>query len=116
LEWATGKLVWRKLIEWSDPYLQGGQTQPGNFTPGRASLLSVDGQFLCLGEFGHLLWLDLTPEDCKVMSRAWIVEARNVWGIPVVSHGLLYVNQSEVTFRLTPPRLLCFDLRGKTDQ
>ena len=25
------------------------------------SLLAVDGQFLCLGEFGHLLWLDLKP-------------------------------------------------------
>ena len=40
------------------------------------SLLAVDGQFLCLGELGHLLWLDLTPKGYKELSRARLFYAR----------------------------------------
>ena len=58
----TGKEVWRKQPEWEDaePDGQGGSrtTVSGLY---RCSLLPVDGRCLCLGEYGHLLWLDLQP-------------------------------------------------------
>ena len=60
----------------------------------RGSLLAVDGQFLCLGELGHLLWLDLTPKGYKEVSRAWLFAARESWALPVLSRGLLYVAQN----------------------
>ena len=60
----------------------------------RGSLLAVDGQFLCLGELGHLLWMDLTPKGYKEVSRAWLFAARESWALPVLSRGLLYVVQN----------------------
>ena len=116
LEWATGKLMWREQITWNEQLFQGGDTLEQEYHPGRASLLSVDGHFLCLGERGHLLWLDLSPEGPKVLNRVWLVQSPNIWGVPVVSQGLLYVNQPELTLRFDPPRLLCFDLRGTTEE
>jgi outer membrane protein assembly factor BamB len=79
----------------------------------RGSLLAVDGQFLCLGELGHLLWLDLTPKGYRQVSRARLFSARESWGLPVLSRGLLYVMQNtRDTFQATGPRLLCYDLRA----
>ena len=79
----------------------------------RGSLLAADGQFLCLGELGHLLWMDLTPQGYREISRAWLVAARESWALPVLSRGLLYVVQnSRDLIRGTPPRLLCYDLRA----
>jgi hypothetical protein len=79
----------------------------------RGSLLGADGQFLCLGELGHLLWLDLTPRGYKEISRAWLFAARESWARPVVSRGLLYVVQnSRDVLRGTQPRLVCYDLRA----
>jgi outer membrane protein assembly factor BamB len=76
-------------------------------------LMSVDGQFLCLGEFGHLMWLDLTPKGYKQVSRAWLFAARESWGLPVLSRGLLYVTQNtRDIINSNPPRLLCYDLRA----
>ena len=78
----------------------------------RGSLLAVDGSFLCLGELGHLLWIDLSPKGYKEISRTWLFPARESWTLPVLSRGLLYVvqNTREVT-RVNGPRLLCYDLR-----
>lgn len=114
LEWATGKLMWRELIKWTESHLHGGVMREDVLTPGRGSLLQVDGHFLCLGEMGHLLWLDLSPEGCVVLDRAWLFRGREIWGLPVVSRGLLYINQSQTTLDRDPPRLLCYDLRSPT--
>jgi outer membrane protein assembly factor BamB len=106
---ATGKVVWREVPEWTES-IGGRQQLVGIY---RGSLLAADGQFLCLGELGHLQWLDLTPKGYKELSRAWLFAARESWTLPVLSRGLLYVvqNTREVT-RVNPPRLLCYDLRG----
>ena len=79
----------------------------------RGSLLAVDGQFLCLGELGHLLWLDLTPKGYQEVSRAWLFAARESWGLPVLSRGLLYIAQNTRDISTGGgPRLLCYDLRA----
>ena len=106
---TTGKVVWRETAEWTDT-LGGRPQHVGTY---RGSLLAVDGAFLCLGELGHLLWLDLTPKGYKQISRAWLFPARESWTLPVLSRGLLYVvqNTREVT-RVNGPRLLCYDLRA----
>ena len=79
----------------------------------RGSLLSVNGKFLCLGEFGQLMWLELSPKGYKEVSRSWLFAARESWTLPVLSHGLLYViqNTRDLVNR-TQPRLLCYDLRA----
>jgi hypothetical protein len=38
-------------------------------------LLAVDGGVLCLGEFGDLAWLDLSPKGAAVKSRAKLFNA-----------------------------------------
>jgi outer membrane protein assembly factor BamB len=106
---TTGKAVWREMPEWTDT-LAG---RPQEVSTYRGSLLAVDGAYLCLGELGHLLWLELTPKGYKQLSRAWLFPARESWTLPVLSRGLLYVAQNtrEVT-RGNGPRLLCYDLRA----
>jgi len=79
----------------------------------RGSLLAVDGQFLCLGELGHLVWMDLSPKGYKEVSRAWLFGARESWALPVLSRGLLYVVQNtRDVVNGAGPRLLCYDLRA----
>jgi outer membrane protein assembly factor BamB len=110
---SSGKVVWRETPEWTESLAtpEGARQQlVGTY---RGSLLAVDGQFLCLGELGHLLWMDLTPKGYREVSRAWLFAARESWGVPVLSRGLLYVNQNtRDTFQGTGPRLLCYDLRA----
>jgi outer membrane protein assembly factor BamB len=109
LDVATGKVVWREIREWNETL--GGRQQPVSIY--RGSLLAVEGSYLCLGELGHLLWMDLSPKGYKEISRAWLFPARESWSLPVLSRGLLYVvqNTREVT-RVNGPRLLCYDLRA----
>jgi hypothetical protein len=77
-------------------------------------MLRVDGRFLTLGEHGHLLWLDLSPKGYKELARVWLFRAPESWTPPVLSHGLLYVVQNHRdALADTPPRLLCYDLRGE---
>lgn len=106
---ATGKVVWREIPEWTETL--GGRPQTvGTY---RGSLLSVDGQFLCLGEVGHLLWMDLSPKGYREIARSWLFPARESWTPPVLSRGLLYVAQnSRDVNRVSGPRLLCYDVRG----
>jgi outer membrane protein assembly factor BamB len=111
---ANGRIVWRETPEWTDSVetRTGGRQQ---LTVGtyRGSLLAADGQFLCLGEMGHLLWMDLTPKGYREVSRTWLFPARESWTLPVLSRGLLYVAQNaQDIVRRTGPRLLCYDLRG----
>jgi len=80
----------------------------------RGTLIAADGDFLCLGEHGHLLWLTLTPEGSRVRARSWLFAAHETWTPPVVSHGLLYVCQNTRDFVSgEKPRLICYDLRKK---
>jgi outer membrane protein assembly factor BamB len=94
---ASGRVVWR-------------ETPEGIY---RGSLLAVDGLFLCLGEHGYLLWVDLTPKGYREVSRTRLFTAPETWGLPVLSRGLLYVAQNARDVRTgARPRLLCYDLRA----
>ncbi len=113
LDASTGKAVWRVTPEWNEPITLRGERRQQPVGTYRGSLLSVDGHYLCLGELGHLLWMDLTPKGYKEVSRCWLFAARESWALPVLSRGLLYVVQNTRDFlNGTPPRLLCYDLRG----
>jgi outer membrane protein assembly factor BamB len=114
IELKTGKVMWRVTPEWQETVMVNGHEQKIPMGTFRGTLLWVDGKFLCLGEMGHLLWLDLTPQGYKEISRAWLFPARETWALPVLSRGLLYVTQNTRDFiRRDPPRLLCYDLRGE---
>ncbi|MEE8130829.1 MAG: PQQ-binding-like beta-propeller repeat protein [Vicinamibacterales bacterium] len=113
VEAATGKVVWRETPQWPEVFELGGRQRRQIMGTARGSLLAVDGQFLCLGELGHLLWVDLTPEGYREVSRAWLMAARESWVLPVLSRGLLYVAQNtRDLLQGIGPRLLCYDLRG----
>ncbi len=85
LEWATGKVMWRKK----------------GFS--RSSLLYVDGHFVALTEDGILLLFKPNPEKYEEVSR-WVIDdlAYPCWAAPVLSHGLLYLRGKG--------RLLCVEL------
>lgn len=93
-EITSGREMWRDPID-----LDGARL-------GRASLLHVDGAFLCLGAQGTLLWLDLSSKGAKILEQAQLFRAPETWGVPTVSRGLLYVNQNALG-----ARLICYDLR-----
>jgi outer membrane protein assembly factor BamB len=111
VELATGKDIWRTQPEWAETLKT--RTGDRNTTLGtfRCNLLMIDGRCLCLGEFGHLLWLDLNPKAYKQLDRAWLVPASETWTPPVVSRGLVYICQNTLGSRGEPMRLLCYDLR-----
>ncbi|MBM79358.1 MAG: hypothetical protein CMJ78_02035 [Planctomycetaceae bacterium] len=110
----TGKVVWREEPEWDETVTINGMERTFTLSTLRGTLLKVDGNYLALGEYGHLLWLDLTPQGYKQIDRATLFLAQQSWAVPVLSHGLLYVtqNQREMVKR-TPRKLYCYDLRGK---
>jgi outer membrane protein assembly factor BamB len=114
VEWKTGKVMWRVNPEWEETLNFNGESRKQTLGTFRGTLLWADGHFLCLGELGYLLWLDLTPQGYKQLARAWLFAARETWSLPVLSHGLLYITQhSRDMLNQTPPRLLCYDLRGR---
>ncbi|MYD87879.1 MAG: hypothetical protein F4Y14_17925 [Acidobacteria bacterium] len=59
---ATGEVAWREVPQWRETFTIDGREYEQILGTARGSLLAADGQFLCLGELGHLLWMDLTPE------------------------------------------------------
>lgn len=104
----TGAEVWEQRIEWPD----AAMGRPMSIL--RASLLKVDGAFLCLGEVGSLHWLDLSPAGAKVIAQGQLFHALNTWSLPALSHGLLYVRQqSRDMLQRTGERVICYDLRGE---
>jgi outer membrane protein assembly factor BamB len=108
----TGKEVWRKHPQWRENVkLRDGVERSLPFGTDRCNLLMIDGRCLCLGEWGHLLWLDLKPQGYKEVDRIWLFQAGETWTPPVVSRGLLYVCQSAKGPNGEPTRLLCYDLR-----
>ena len=92
IEWSTGR------ITWSEPGLT------------RASLLYVDGHFVCLGEFGSLKLIRVNPRRYELVSEYSLSKNPNVdvrlrdpyWSAPIVSHGLLYLHGEN--------RLMCLEL------
>ena len=85
-----------------------------NSRSGGGSLLHVEDKILCLGDQGHLLWIDASPKGAKVLARAWLFGANQTWTPPVVSRGLLYVRQTRPErFGDAGRRLLCYDLRAE---
>jgi outer membrane protein assembly factor BamB len=113
LDASTGQVVWRVTPEWTEGFGTGDGQREQVTGPYRGSLLAVDGQFLCLGELGHLLWMDLTPKGYQEVSRARLFFARESWALPILSRGLLYVLQNtRDLLQGAGPRLLCYDLRA----
>jgi len=114
LDASTGKLAWRFAPTWEERYQAYGRPQRVGHGIGRGTLLRAGAHFLCLGEHGHLLWLALGPERRDVLARTWLFAAADTWTPPSISHGLLYVMQHRPdTITEAPPRLLCYDLRGR---
>ena len=110
---TDGRIVWREVPQWVETFEQGGRQRQTTVGTARGSLLAVDGQFLALGELGHLLWLDLTPDGYREVARAWLAAAYESWTLPVLSRGLLYVAQNTPDILTgANPRLLCYDLRA----
>jgi len=112
LDLKTGKEAWRSREQWTETTGTIDAPCQRKFELARCSLLLAEGRFLCLGEYGHLLWLDLTPQGCRQICRAWLFDAGESWTCPVLSHGLLYICQNVADRRHEhTPRLLCYDLR-----
>lgn len=110
----SGTVVWREAAEWDETIELNGQTQKLTVSTLRGNLLHVDGRFLCQGELGHLLWLDLSPAGYRELSRCRPFLARYTWALPVVSRGLVYINQNsrDVTSG-KGSRLICYDFRAR---
>ena len=78
---ASGKVVWRETPEWTETFEVRGARQQQTLSTYRGSLLAADGQFLCLGEIGHLLWLNLSPKRLqRSVARLAVPRARVVGG------------------------------------
>ena len=125
MAWESGSLVWKQALkqtqgadESESPSAQAGgkrgadqyREPPGSQGFGFGSLIWADGRFICLGETGLLAWLDLSPKGCRVITAYRLFSADQAWTAPVLSRGLLYINQNRPGPD-TPPRLLCYDIR-----
>ena len=94
IEWKTGKVMWSK---------------PGLT---RASLLYVDGHFVCLSEDGVLRLIKATEKGYVLVAEAVVREKPDgpelikppAWAAPILSHGLLYLRGDDrlVCLRLIP--------------
>lgn len=118
LDAGSGKEVARTDLFWEERTVYRGAPRVVDISIGAGSLLHVDGRFLCLGDNGHLAWLDATPDGAKVLAKAWLFGANQTWTPPVVCRGLLYVCQNRPERfgeARRPPRLLCYDLRAAAD-
>ncbi len=112
-DWNTGKCQWRDEMRWTET-INGRQMINSPF---RGSLLHVEKKFLCLGEGGSLLWLDLTPKGVKTLQRTQLFNATQTWSTPAIHRGLVYISQHYQDLRgKTKPRLLCYDFRAKSAQ
>lgn len=108
----TGKEMWRTEPEWEEivPTEQGDRK--AILSPALASMILVEGRCLMLGEFGHLVWLDLNPKEYRELERVRLFLAAHTWSMPSLSRGLLYVCQNNKGFDKTDARLICYDMRG----
>jgi outer membrane protein assembly factor BamB len=95
VEFDTGK------VRWSVPGLT------------RASLLAVDGHFVCLGEDGVLRLVKVDPDRYVEVSKAVLrgpdgapLLEYPAWAAPILSHGLLFVRGKDrlACLELIPPK------------
>jgi outer membrane protein assembly factor BamB len=114
LDLATGDEKWRTEPDLTEELTgRSGQKRTLKLSTDRCHLLHADGKTLCLTEWGHLLYLDLSPAGVKVASRTWPFASGESWTPPVLSRGLLYLCQNTPDSpHNKPARLLCFDLRA----
>ena len=111
---ADGEELMRSDLYWNETVERDGVEETLSASVGEGSLLWADGHFLCLGDGGHLLSLQLSPTGGKVIARAPLFHASESWTPLVLSRGLLYVCQNNRDrFGGAPPRLLCYDLRAE---
>jgi hypothetical protein len=105
----TGKEQWRTQPEWKEPVGDRRLTM-GTY---RAHLMEADGRIWMLGEFGHLLQIELSPKGFVEKQRAMLFLAPETWTPPVLSKGLLYINQNTPDrVHSKEPRVICYDFRG----
>lgn len=104
LDLANGREVWRTQPVWDEDT----EEETGTFL---CSFMQIDGRILCLGEQGHLLWIDLSPAGYRELSRVGLFKANESWTPPVISRGLLFVCQNKRGKDGSSPRLLCYDMR-----
>ncbi|MCZ6683839.1 MAG: PQQ-like beta-propeller repeat protein [Planctomycetota bacterium] len=113
LDWKTGHKQWRHIPEWTEDVLRNGKKEAATFSTGAGAMIHADGHFLLLGEFGHMLWADLTPQGYRELQRVRLFDARQTWCPPVICRGLLYISQNRPDRSGgTGPRLLCYDFRN----
>jgi len=115
VDWETGATRWRNPLTFEQE-LEGQnglrKVQRGVY---RGALLHTHLGTLCLGEWGDLLVLDLSPKGAEVRAQTKLFEADQTWSLPLIHRGLLYVCQNtQDRARGTPPSLRCYDLRGES--
>lgn len=110
---VSGETVWREVLEWKETATIGGREREFYAGPFRGSMLLVGEHFLTLGEQGHLLWLDLSPDGPQVLTKKRLFLARQSWSPPVLDDGLLFVCQNTRDFTgESGPRLLAYSMEG----
>ncbi len=110
---SDGVEMWRAHPQWDEIEQRGDDRRTVPMGTDRCTLIDCPGErrCLCLGEYGHLLWLDLNPKSFRELSRTRLFAASDTWTPPAISRGLLYVCQNQPGLNGEPLRLLCYDLR-----
>lgn len=90
IEFATGKVIWSTRAK-----------------IGRASFIMADNHLIALGERGHLVLIEVSPERYIEKARVRILDYP-AWTPPVLAQGLLYLRNEN--------RLICLDLRNPSAQ
>jgi outer membrane protein assembly factor BamB len=98
----TGRMLWNEAFYETKIAWQG---RPISVSLGHAHLVHVDGAFLCLGEDGVLMRLNLNPGGFEIVAKTRLFYAPETWAPPVVSGGRLFVTQNELGAKLH-----CYDL------
>ena len=108
LEALTGKKMWEEEITWKAKV--DGEEKKLYF--GRGSIIKVDGDYLCLSEYGELMWLKLNEKGYEIISQRSLFRAAETWCAPVIFKGILYIVQNKPDLQTgTKARLLVYDLR-----
>ncbi len=89
VEYETGKVAWRRS------------------GLGRSTVLFVDGHLVVLTERGHLMLVEATPKEFKLVADApgtAEVLKNPTWSPPVLSRGVLYLRGKDrlVAYELIP--------------
>jgi len=103
---GSGEVLWEDEVRWRE-----GRWVHGMF---RGSLLEAGERVFALGEDGAFAELKLGREGVEILRKTRLFTAREAWTLPVLSRGLLYVNQNSADMETGKgARLVCYDLRGR---